>query len=93
MSKKYSIADARNNLARVVHEVEEEGAIELTRRGKSVAVLLSLEEYKRLHGPERSFWNAVQEFRRAYELEELQIDPDEVFGDVRERSPGRDFKW
>jgi prevent-host-death family protein len=41
MSKRYSIAEARNNLASIVHELEVIDNIELTRRGKSVAVLLS----------------------------------------------------
>ncbi|MEW6569314.1 MAG: type II toxin-antitoxin system prevent-host-death family antitoxin, partial [Chloroflexota bacterium] len=41
MTKRYSIAEARQNLAAVVHELERRARIELTRRGKPVAVMLS----------------------------------------------------
>ncbi len=27
------------------------------------------------------------------DLEELNFDPDEIFRDVRDQSPGRDFNW
>lgn len=48
MEKSYSIAEARNDLASIVHDVEGASAVELTRRGRPVAVLLSVEEYRRL---------------------------------------------
>ena len=38
---KYTIAEARHNLAAIVHELEDKEQIELTRRGEPVAVLLS----------------------------------------------------
>ena len=37
----------------------------------------------------RSFWEAYEEFRREFDPAQLGIDPDEVFGDVRDPSPGR----
>jgi hypothetical protein len=39
------------------------------------------------------FWEAYQKFRREHDLVELNIDPDEIWGDVRDQSPGRDFEW
>ena len=33
MNKRYSIAEAKNHLPRLVHAVEREGAVEITRRG------------------------------------------------------------
>ena len=53
MSKAYSIAEARNQLSRVVHEAESTGEVQLTRRGKPVAVVLSMDEYRRLNGSPR----------------------------------------
>jgi prevent-host-death family protein len=51
MSKSYSIAEARDNFAAMVRDIEERvSVIELTRRGKPVAVLLSVGEYRRLSG-------------------------------------------
>lgn len=41
----------------------------------------------------RSFWAVYQDFRRCFDLEELDIDPDEVFAGVRDPSPGKDFSW
>jgi antitoxin Phd len=93
MTKKYSIAEARDNLPAVVHEVEDGTLVELTRRGKPVAVLLGIDQYEKLAEGRRDFWDAYQEFRRAFDLVQLGIDPDEVFAAVRDPSPGRDFSW
>jgi len=42
-----------------------------------------------------NFWEAMLKWREEYGVEELDIDPDEIWGDVRDRSPdgGRDFSW
>lgn len=93
MTKKYSIAEARDNLPGVIHEVEGGSRVELTRRGKPVAVLLGIEEYERLATGRRDFWEAYEEFRREFDLMQLGIDPEEVFGDVRDTSIGREFSW
>jgi antitoxin Phd len=48
MPKTYSIAEARHNLAAIVHEAERQSPVALTRRGEPVAVLLSIQEYQPL---------------------------------------------
>ena len=48
VSKRYSIAEARSNLPSIVDQAEAGHEIELTRRGKPVAVLVSLRELQRL---------------------------------------------
>ncbi len=93
MTKKYSIAEARDNLPGVVHEAEGGTRVELTRRGKPVAVLIGIEDYERLAEGRRDFWEAYEEVRREFDFAELGIDPDEIFGDVRDSSPGREFSW
>jgi prevent-host-death family protein len=93
MVKKYSIAEARDNFTSVVHEAEEGTQVELTRRGKPVAVLIGVEDFERLSNKQPSFWEAYQAFRRTHDLVEANIDPDEIWGDVRDPSPGRDFEW
>ena len=45
MPKRYSIAEARNHLPAIVHDAENGAPIELTRRGKPVAVLISASEW------------------------------------------------
>ena len=91
MVKKYSIAEARDNFTSMVHEAEEGTQVELTRRGKPVAVLVGVEDFERLSKKKPGFWEAYQEFRRTADLSDL--DPDEIFRDVRDQSPGRDFNW
>ncbi len=92
MSRRYSIAEARHDLAKIVHELEGGGFIELTRRGEPVAVMLSLGEYRRLAEGRMDFWEAYEEFRRRNDLSRLGIEPEKVFGDVRDPSPGREAR-
>jgi prevent-host-death family protein len=92
MTKQYSIAEARHHLPSIVHEVEGGSAVELTRRGKPVAVLVSLDEYRRLRGEKQGFWDALQEWRRTVDWDEVG-DIDGIFRDVRDPSLGRDFEW
>lgn len=48
MDKDYSIAQARHDLPAIVHEVERNGRVRITRRGRLVAVVLSIAEFERL---------------------------------------------
>ena len=89
MPKQYSIAEARNHFTEIVRDVEREAAVEVTRRGKPVAVLLSIQEYKRLSGEKGGFWRAFTLFREQVNLQELDIEPN-VFEGLRDRSPGRE---
>jgi len=91
VSEQHSIADARRNLEELVRKAEEGEEIELTREGEAVAVLIGRREHERVNGrPRKTFAEAYDEFRRKVDLEELDIDPDEVFSDVRDPTPGRD---
>ena len=50
---------------------------------------------KSLKSPDapETFWDAMQKWRREYDIENLDIDPDEIWGDIRDKSPGREFSW
>ncbi|HEY9787011.1 MAG TPA: type II toxin-antitoxin system Phd/YefM family antitoxin [Candidatus Obscuribacterales bacterium] len=89
MVKRYSIAEARDNLAAIVHELEAVNSVEITRRGQPVAVLVSKQVYDRLQARKAGFWAAYSAFRKRAHLEELKIDPSDIWGDVREKSSGR----
>ena len=89
MTQKYSVAEARAQFAALVHEVEEDGAVQITRRGEVVAVLLSRQEYERLSVLQAGFYRAVSEFRSAYNVADLDIDP-EIF-EVRPSETGREI--
>jgi prevent-host-death family protein len=86
MSKRISIAEARDQLTELVEAAEHGQPIELTREGRSVAALVSLEEHRNLRSP-RDLWSALQEFRQSHDLSDLDVD--EVYAGVRDPSPGR----
>ena len=88
MTDQYSIAEARQNLAALVRRLEKKPLIEITRRGKPVAVLMSLQEYEHLTAGRVSFWKAYSDFLKEVSLAELNIEP-EVFEGVRSPEPGR----
>ena len=91
MSEQHSIAEASGNLEELVRKAEKGETVELTRQGEAVAVLIGRREYERTNGvPKKSFSEALEEFRRSVDLEELDINPDEIWGDVRDPDPGRD---
>ena len=89
MSRRYSIAEARHDLAALVHELEGRDLIELTRRGEPVAVMLSVREYRRLVAGRDRFWVAYQVFRESFDVSRLGIEP-EFF--ERDPSPGREVR-
>lgn len=91
MAHTYSIAEARDNLARIVRE-SESGPVELTRRGRPVAVLMSLDEFERLQGRGENFWQRLVAFRKLASVERFGIDED-VFAGVRDRDAGRKAPW
>jgi antitoxin Phd len=92
MSKSYSIAEARHNLAAIVHEAERQSPVALTRRGEPVAMLLSIQEYQRLLAKDTRFWDAYSAFRSSVDLTQLDIEPN-VFQGVRDPAPGREVDW
>ena len=91
MLKRYSIAEARQDLAAIIHEAETSGPIQFTRRGKGVAVLLSQADYEQLTSRRQDFWEAYQAFRALPDFADVDVDP-EIFM-VRETSPGRDVSF
>jgi hypothetical protein len=52
-----------------------------------VAVLLSLDEYRRLVARQRDFWSAYTAFRAQFGLEDNLAEP---LGDLRDRASGRE---
>ena len=86
----YSISTARANLPSIVHAVEDGPAVTLTRNGKPVAMIVSMAEYERLTRGRPCLWGAIESFRNKTDLSELDID--EIFHDVRDRSTGRELE-
>ncbi|MBW2049398.1 MAG: type II toxin-antitoxin system Phd/YefM family antitoxin [Deltaproteobacteria bacterium] len=91
MQKQYSIAEAKNNLPSIIHQVEKGSSVELTRRGKPVAVLSSMREFERLNLSNAGFWNSLMSFRQMLKSEGTVIS-DEDFEGLRDLSPGREVE-
>lgn len=91
MTKKYSIAEARHDLAAIVKELEQQPVIQITRRGEPVAVLISTREFERLSSPQAGFWDAYTAYREQIELKKLGLGPD-LFDDTRQVDSGREVE-
>jgi antitoxin Phd len=92
MTRQYSIAEARQQLPGIVHQVEAGERVEFTRRGRRVVVLMSADEYDRLLGSSDESGSRLIAFRRRLEAEGVDI-PRDTFEGLRDRSPGREFSW
>lgn len=88
MTKRFSIAEARANLPTIVDQVESGQEIELTRRGKPVAAVVSLRELARLRGGRSGFADTYRRFLQTHSLREVGLD-DDVFDSARDRGHGR----
>lgn len=90
--KCYTMTQASQHLPDILNFVEQGHSVEVTRRGKSVAIVVSITEYQSLR--ERSqgdFWQALQTFRHQ-EMDDF-TEWHEVLAGVRDSSPGRDMTW
>ncbi|MEH2074969.1 MAG: type II toxin-antitoxin system prevent-host-death family antitoxin [Nostoc sp.] len=86
MSQQYSIEQVPNNLDKIFQEIEQGESIQITQQGQQVAVILSAAEYKRLLHGKPGFWESVELFRQEIIEEGIEIDPDEIWKDVRDKS-------
>ena len=85
----YSIADAKDHLPEAVRAAERGDTITLTRRGKPVAVLISIDRFRGLELSRPDFWELARELRRRAASEGAAFDEGDFEG-LRDRSPGRD---
>jgi len=92
MTRTVSIAEARNHLPALVHSAEAGRPTSLTRRGKPVAVLLSIAEFERLQrGAIGEFCRAFDAFRADVDLGALDLAG--ALAGVREPDAGREVSW
>ncbi len=86
MTKRYSVNEAEESFLDVLQDAKDNGQVELIQKGDPVAVLLSFSEYERLTRDRPDFREELQKFRRLLELENIDLDPDEIWGDLRDSS-------
>lgn len=89
MPQQYSIANARTSLPTIVDQAEAGQRVESTRRGKAVAVVVSLREFERLRGDRPGFSDAYGNFLATYSLKEIGFD-DDVAASTRDQGAGRE---
>ena len=89
MTERYSIAEARRNLPRLVHEAERGKTIKLTRRGEPVAMLSSRRRFEQLAFTHSSFAETHRTFAESVGLVNLDLDPDQLFSGIRTDTQGR----
>lgn len=88
MQRSYSIADARSRLAEIIDEVEGGEDVEIVRRGKKVAVLVSPARYARMAGKKTAFGDAYDAFMKGRDPKVFGLEPEEI-EEFRDRAPGR----
>ncbi len=86
-----TIAEAKNNLSQLIHQVESGESIQITRHGKPVAVLLSESNYQQLTNQGSHLYQAIQQWHN-------QLDGDGVLTETelkhqRVNVSGRKFLW
>jgi prevent-host-death family protein len=91
MAKSYSVADARSKLSEIVDAVEEGKDVEITRRGRKVAVVMSAARFARLRGDRIAFATAYESFLREHDLARIGVEPSWA-AELRDRDPGRQVK-
>lgn len=74
MANSYTIAGARAKLSDIVDQVESGSDVELTRRGKKVAVVMSAARYARLRGERVAFMTAYETFRASHDLSRAGLE-------------------
>ncbi len=91
MTKQCSMIKARHSLGRLIKTLQPGERISLTRRGETVAVVLTPDEYARLAGEQRCpWWQVVEQFRQQGDFVELD---DEEIDSWRDRSLPRESVW
>jgi prevent-host-death family protein len=88
MTHEFTIAEARNHLSEVVRLAEDEGIVELTRRGRPVALVVSTGEFARLCSQPREPFGFLAELRAAHKVDENGLEPGDLDA-VRDSDPGR----
>jgi prevent-host-death family protein len=89
MAHQYSVDQAQAQFIQLLNEVEQGNPVELIQSGKRVAVVISGEEYDRLNSKKPDFWQAIEAFRRDFNIDEEGVD-DAIWEGLRDPSPGRE---
>ena len=91
---RYTIAEAKNNLSQLIHQLETGEVIHLTRYGKPVAVLISENQYQRVIGTNKSLNSAILNWRSQLDQnDDIGFNDKELQALRKESGTGREFAW
>ena len=88
MPPTYSIAEARKSLAELVYEVENGTPVEITRRGKPVAVVIAIDEYRKALAARPGFRATYEAWLATAGATDVKLSA-KFFRGLRNRSEGR----
>lgn len=88
MNRRVSVAEAKNKLPAIIHEVEKGSVVEITRYGRSVAFVVPQRDFDLLQEKGGGFWEALTKVRNIMKAEGIVME-DRDFFDLRDPSPGR----
>ena len=91
MPLQYPIEEIPQNLGQILGSIQRDEPIQVLQAGRQIAVILSKQEYERLNRPASDFWTALEQFRESHDIVNADIDPDEIFANVRDRAPRREI--
>ncbi|MCZ2414027.1 MAG: type II toxin-antitoxin system Phd/YefM family antitoxin [Burkholderiales bacterium] len=80
-----SVADAKTHLTRLLQRVEAGEPVQITRRGRPVAVLISQAEYQRLAHPRQSLVEFVNAWRAEMKEQAIAFADEDDFEGVRDQ--------
>ncbi|MBM4355906.1 MAG: type II toxin-antitoxin system Phd/YefM family antitoxin [Deltaproteobacteria bacterium] len=89
MKTEYSVAEARDQLARLLRVIEAGDHVHITRRGKKIAVLLSAREFEQLRERSVGFGVALAAFRAGKQGRAAVVD-DAFLEGLRDEGGGRE---
>lgn len=91
MSKRYSMAEARKQLSSILDDAEAGAIIEITRRGKPTAVVVSPTKLKDAREGTTSFAKALAAYRKKLGDDWQGLEPG-YFDSLRPKDVGRKVK-
>lgn len=90
---KASISHTKNHLPEIVHHAEAGQDIQITRHGKSVAVIVSMERYKQAFSSEKGIFNSYLHWRELHPKAKGLTDRE--LKNLRDKKPHEptNFSW
>lgn len=79
----WQVQEAKSHFSEVLEKARSEGPQTITRHGTETAVVMSVEEYRRLKGPERTLIDLLMSGPK---FDDFELPP-------REIEPPREFNW